>query len=282
MRNTSTTLFYIFKLTYIVLILSIVSIIVGCSIPREEQAQITFNDAIDAYMNRHYNTAKLLLDSVIFTYPDLKNIVRESKDMLEIIYKTEQERNLLFLDSLLTSREKEIEPLLKQFEPEDEQAEMPVLIHKKQNVQHAWERSYIRAHTDKNGTFYISSHYIGSAAIHHYAIRVAIDNSYQQTDSITDDAYAHSFRDGENVWEIIKFKKGSDNGVGSFIASNFDKNIVVTFVGEKSNYKIQLTETDKQAFRETYQLAILLREIVQIRSQIRNVKIAMKKKKNGK
>ena len=283
MKKTSIThLTAISLIHYVALLLCIASVAVSCSIPREQQAEITFNEAIDAYMNRRYNTAKLLLDSVIFTYPDLKKIVRESKDMLEIIYKTEQERNLLFLDSLLTSREREIEPLMKQFEPEDAQSDMPALIHKKQNAQHAWDRSYIRAHTDKNGTFYISSHYIGTTPIHHYAIRATIDNSYQQTDSITDDAYVHSFENEGNTWEIVKFKKGSDNGVGNFIASNFDKTIVISFIGEKNNYKIQLTETDKQAFRDTYQLATMLREIVQIKSQIRNVKIAMKKNKNGK
>lgn len=268
----------------VLIVLSVVCSLISCSIPREKQAEATFNEAVDAYMNRHYNTAKLLLDSVLFTYPDLKKIVRESKDMLEIIYKTEQERNLLFLDSLLTARDNEIEPLMAQFEPEDAQSEMPTLIHKKQNVAHAWDRSYIRAHTDKNGTFYISSHYTGTTPIHHYAIRATVGDYYQQTDSIDDEAYVHNFEDGGTVWEVVKFKNGSDNGVANFIATNFDKTITVSFIGQKGQYKIQLTETDKQAFRETYQLATLLRETIQIRSQIRNVKIAMKKNKktNGK
>lgn len=255
-------------------------LLASCSIPREQQAEITFNEAVDAYMNRRYNTAKLLLDSVLFTYPDLKKVVRESKDMLEIIYKTEQERNLLFLDSLLTAREFEIEPLMKQFEPEDAQSDMPNLIHKKQNAYRAWDRSFIRAYTDKNGIFYISSHYVGSKPIHHYAIRAIVDDSFVQTDSIADEAYMHSFEDGGTIWEIVKFKNGSDNGLSNFIATNFDKPITIAFIGQDTQYKIQLTETDKQSIRETYQLATLLREIVQIRSQIRNVKMAMKK--NGK
>ncbi len=249
----------------------------GCSIPREKLAQQTFDEAVDAYMNKRFNKAKLLLDSVLFTYPDLKQVVRESKDMLEIIYKTEQERNLLFLDSLLNIREQEIKPLMALFEAENSDADDPILVHKKQTPNRAWDRSYIKAHVDKNGTFYISSHYTGSNFINHYAIKASVDESYQETDSISDEAYIHRFDNEGSVWEIVKYKNGSDNGVGSFIATNFDKPVDITFIGT-SKYKIRLTDTDKQAFRDTYQLALMLRETVQIKSQIRNVKMAMRKK----
>lgn len=251
----------------------------GCSVSREKKAEQTFNEAIDAYMARRYNKAKLLLDSVLYTYPDMKKLVRESKDMLEIIYKTEQERNLMFLDSLLIIREKEVKPLMAQFEAEDPESENPVLIHKKQNAQHAWDRAYVRAHVDKNGTFYVSSHYTGTGYIHHYAVKAVVDDMFQTTDSIGEEAYKHCFEDGENVWEIVKYKNGADNGVASFIANNFDKPIDIHFIGEHADCRFRMTETDKQAFRETYQMAMLLRETVQIKSQIRNVKMAMKKRR---
>lgn len=263
----------------LMLLMAVMVLSTGCSMSREKQAEAAFNEAIDAYMARRYNKAKLLLDSVLYTYPDMKNLVRESKDMLEIIYKTEQERNLMFLDSLLVIREQDVKPLMDQFELEDPDSDSPVLIHKKQNAQHAWDRSYIRAHVDKNGTFYVSSHYTGSGYIHHYAVRVVVDDMYQQTDSIGDEAYVHSFENDGEIWEIVKYKNGADNGVASFVATNFDKPIDVYFIGEKTECRFRMTETDKSAFRDTYQLAMLLRETVQIKSQIRNVKMAMKKKR---
>jgi len=265
----------------LLLLLTFVLVASGCSVPREKRAEKTFNEAIEAYMSRRYNKAKLLLDSVLYTYPDLKKLARESKDMLEIIYKTEQERNLMFLDSLLQIREQEVKPLLAQFEAEDPEQENPVLIHKKQNAQHAFERAYIRAHVDKNGTFYVSSHYTGPGYIHHYAVKATVDDMYQQTDSIGEEAYVHSFENDGTVWEIVKYKNGADNGLASFVANNFDKPIDIHFIGDNTDCRFRMTEVDKQAFRETYQLAMLLRETVQIKSQIRNVKMAMKKKYSG-
>lgn len=253
----------------------------SCSPSREKMAEKTFNEAVDAYMNRRFNKAKILLDSVLYTYPDLKGVVRESKDMLEIIYKTEQERNLLFLDSLLNIREQEIKPLMAQFEAEDRNADNSSLIHKTQTASRAWERSYIRAHVDKNGTFYISSHYTGNGHINHHSVKAVIDDSFQQTDSISEEAYIHSFDNGDNSFEIVKYKNGADNGLGSFVASNFDKPIDIVFIGERTNIKYRMTDIDKTAFRETYQLAMMLREMVQIKSQIRNVKLAMKKQKKN-
>lgn len=250
----------------------------GCQMSREEMANRTFQQAVDAYIGHKYNKAKILLDSVIYTYHDIKPIVRESKDMLEIIYRTEQERNMQFLDSLLAIREQEIKPLMAQFEEDASTGDIPVLVHKKQVAQRAWDRSYIRAHVDKNGTFYISSHYTGNGYISHYAIKAKTDNMYQTTDSMETEAYIHRFDDGTNYWETIKFKNGTDNGVGSFIASNFDKPVDVIFIGPRTNYRIRLTETDKNAIRDTYQLALMLRETVQIKSQIRTVKMTLKKK----
>ena len=267
----------IFILTILTLLVCSLAL-ASCSPSREKTAEETFNDAIDAYMARKFNKAKILLDSVIYNFPDNKKIVKESRDMLTIIYKTEQERNLIFLDSLLQVREQELKPLRDLFEAEDPLAENSVLIHKKQSASRAWDRSYLRAHVDKNGTFYISSHYTGNGYISHYAVKAVVNNSFQITDSINDDAYCHRFDDGENYWETIKFKNNSDNGLATFIATNFDKPVDVIFIGPRTNYKIRMTETDRFAFRDTYQLAMMLREIVQIKSQIRNVRTTMKKK----
>ncbi len=264
----------------IIILLCFVSL-VSCTESRDKLARRTFDNAIEAYMQRKFNKSKILLDSVLYTYPDIKDVCRESRDMLEVIYKTEQERNLLFLDSLLNIREQEIVPIMEMFETEDPQSAAPVLVHKKQVATRAWDRCYLRAHVDKNGTFYVSSHYTGNGHINHYAVRVQTGDIFQQTDSISDDAYMNSFEIDGTAFENIKFKNGTDNGIASLIATNFDKPIDVYLIGEKTKYKFRLTETDCIAFRDTYHLALMLRETVQIKSQIRNVKMMMRKKQDA-
>ncbi len=257
-------------------LVALVALSAGCSPSREEIAQRTLDDAVDAYINRKYTHAKILLDSVIYAFPENRKAVREARDLKRVVFRTEQERNLAFLDSLLQIREAEIAPYMSQFYIEDSKADMPIFVHKRQSAQSASERCYVRGYTDKNGTFYISSHYTGEGHIHHNRIRVSVGNDYVETDSVCNEALNHAFRSGEQVWEVVKYKGGDDNGAGEFIARHFEQRIGVVFVGEKVNYKIFLSDTDKRAIRETYYLSLLLRETIQIKSQIRNVKTALK------
>lgn len=192
------------------------------------------------------------------------------------IYRTEQEQNLAYLDSLLAVRQEETKKLMKNFFIEDEHNDTPVLIHKRQSAAAAYERSYVRGYTDVKGTFYMSSHYTGSKHIGHCAVRVAVGESYAQTDSVTHEALNHSFGDEGQVWEVVKYKNGADNGAAAFVARNHQERIVVTFVTPHgSSYRITMTQTDKDALRDTYQLSLLLRETEQIKSQLADVRKAL-------
>lgn len=249
---------------------------ISCSVSHEQLAQQTLNEALSAYSKKNFNKSKILLDSIIYNFSDAKESVVEAKKLLNAVYRSEQENNLNFLDSLLEIREKEIGPLMKQFYIEDETLEIPVLIHKKQATSSSFDRCYLRAHTDKNGTFYISSHYTGERHIWHNQIKIEVDDIYAITDSISSDAFIHSFEEDGQTWEIVKFKHGSDNGTANLIANSTDKRIVITFIGPRSKYRTIMAETDKIAFRDTYNLSIMLRELIQIKSQIRNVKSTLK------
>lgn len=262
----------------LVVFFTIIAFLSGCSnVSKEDEARNIYNMALEAYMNKNYNKSKVLLDSIIYNYQKEKQVFREAKDLMNIVYRTEQEKSLEFLDSLLTIREEEIKPLMDQFYIEDEKADVPVLIHKRQSATRAYERSYLRAHTDINGSFYISSHYTGERYINHNQIKVDVDDVFAISDTIVNDAYLRYFDDGGQFFEIVKYKKGSDNGTASFIAQNFNKKITVTFIGPRSKYRILLTDIDKECIRDTYYLAMLLRESIQIKSQIRNVQTTLQK-----
>ncbi|MBP5365935.1 MAG: hypothetical protein J6Y82_08430 [Bacteroidales bacterium] len=261
----------------LILFFTIITLTTACNVSKEDEARNIYNMALEAYVNKNYNKSKVLLDSIIYNYQKEKTVFREAKDLMNIVYRTEQEKSLEFLDSLLTIREEEIKPLMDQFYIEDDQADVPVLIHKRQSASRAYERSYLRAHTDINGSFYISSHYTSERYIHHNQIRVDVDDEFAVSDTIVNDAYLRYFDDGSQYFEVVKYKKGSDNGTASFIAQNFNKRVTVTFIGPKSKYRILLTDLDKECIRDTYYLAMLLRESIQIKSQIRNVKTTLQK-----
>lgn len=256
--------------------LSISGITTSCSPSREDLAKETFQKAVDLYTKHQYNSSKILLDSIIYSYPEMKAMVRKCKDMMKVVYHTEQERNLEFLDSLLSIRESEVAPIMKYFQEEDPDSPYSTIINKKQSIGRSFDRALIKAHTDKNGNFFISSHYTGDSPIHHYAIKAETGDIFAVSDTITDDALNHSFNDGGEFWETIRFRNASDNGVGEFIANHSDEKIRITLITPKgSGYKFMLTDSDKQAIRETYYLATLLRETIHIKGQIRNVRTSL-------
>ena len=246
----------------------------SCSESRQQIAEKVFNDAVEAYMGKHYNQSKLLLDSLLQYYSDIEKLAHEARDFENIVYRTEQEHALFYLDSLLQNREKEIETLQVNFVEVGDRHEVPIYVHKTQTVARTMDRSTVRGYVDRNGTFYISSNYTGERHIYHTMLKVTVGDEYVTTDTVSNEALNHAFESDGQVWETVKYKYGTDNGAANFIARNFDKRIELTFEGGIP-CKYVMNETDKLALRDTYYLAAMLRETVQIKSQIRNVKVTL-------
>lgn len=250
--------------------LSLLTICAACSPSREELAQLTFDKAIEAYMSRDYTESKKLLDSIIYSYADVENSAIEAKDMIKIVQKTEREYNKRYLDSLLTAKEDEMAKILDNFYIEDKHADPPVFAHKRQSAYSASERSHLRSYTDINGIFYLSSNYTGEGRIYHNGVQVKIGENIVVTDTIAKGAYRHTFEHNGRTWEIVKYKHGSDNGVANFIANNTRERIEVTFCGlspsgKNTRYKIIMTDTDKNAIRDTYHLSKILYDISEVK-----------------
>lgn len=242
----------------------------SCAHNEKEDASRIFSQATEAYESDKYNLTKILLDSIIFNFPNQKEVVGSARELMSRVYKAEQEQNLAYLDSVLTLRNEEIEILLKKFYVEDETVEVPTYIHKSQRTYSSHNRCYVRSFVNANGVFYISSHFTGENHIFHNRIKASVDDSYVMTDCIENDAYKHYFENGEMVWEIVKYKNGTDNETGSFIARNHDKRIKISFLSERTSYNTIMTEVDRKALYDTFLLSTLLRERTQIVRLVEN------------
>ncbi len=266
------------KSTYF--LLPLVLLLTSCFVSREQKAQELYDEALNAFSAHKMAHSKILVDSLQSTYPDLPKVQIEARDLRRTIVTFENRRTLAFLDSLLQVKQQEIAPLMKDVDIDDKHAVHPVFVH---NLQRTWRgisRCYIRAFAEQNGNFYISSNFVGERAIHHNHIRVDAPDAYILTDSVSDAAFLHSFSDGEYIWEIVRYKGQEAANVAQLIASAQPSDrIMITYQGPRAHYKSLMTDVDKKAVAHIWQLSVLLRETAQIKSKIRQTRIAIGKNK---
>ncbi|TAJ15331.1 hypothetical protein DMA11_01460 [Marinilabiliaceae bacterium JC017] len=254
----------------------------GCGPSEEQLAKETFERANKLFNEKQFNDAKLILDSIIDLYPSQIEYKTRSQDLLRTIKISEQEENIIFLDSLLKEKEAELKPLMKNFIVSSEYGSKKKLIHKRQKPENSYHRVYLRVHLDLDGNFYISSRFTGTKRIHHNQIKVYVGSKHALSEKVPEDGFNNrSFDDGENQWEVVKYKEGKDNGVIDFISDNWNKSLKVQFIGKKYYYII-MEKFDKEAIRDANEISYILKEKKKIKEQIKNVKAELGRLKPNK
>ncbi|MFO7999792.1 MAG: hypothetical protein R6U46_01005 [Marinilabilia sp.] len=238
-----------------------VLLLVGCGPTQEEQAAGKLEEAMKLRDSGRLNMARLKLDTIIDQYSDLTEEVADARRLLEDIELTEQERSLEYLDSAIVEKEAELEPLMDDFIVSDEYGSEIIYIHRRQRPEVSYNRTFIRAHLNENGNFYISSRYHGKEWIRHNQIKVYHAGESVTSEKVPEDGFNNRrFEDGEDKWEIVRYKEGADNGIVDFIASNVEKPLKVEFIGKK-RYYIVMEQFDKEAIRDAYETSFVLQEL---------------------
>jgi hypothetical protein len=252
------------KLLYLLPILLFFS----CGPSRQELAQEKLAEAISLKDSGNFNLAKLKLDSMLQSFKDLPEETKSAKALLVEINISEQQRNLSFLDSALISQEALLEPLMKNFILSDDYGATKTLIHKRQKPENSYNRTFLRAHLNEAGDFFISSRYHGTKWIYHQQIKVYYQNQSVLSEIVEEDKFNNRrFEDGEFKWEIVNYKDGKDNGIVDFIATNWEKPLRVQLLGKAHEYII-LEQYDREAIRDGYEISFILKEIDRIKAEL--------------
>ncbi|GAF05136.1 hypothetical protein [Saccharicrinis fermentans] len=254
------------------LFISTLLLTVACGPTPQEIAQQKFKRAHELFSQEQFNDAKIVLDSIISEFPKEIEFVARAEDLMRTIKIGEQERNLTFLDSAISKKEKELKALMKNFIVSNDYGKKEILIHKRQKPQNSYSRTYLRAHLDMKGNFYISSRYSGNSYIHHNKIKVYNKGQSVTSEKIPEGAFDNiQFEDQGTYWEVVNYKNGADNGIIDFIAQNVNKPLKVQFMGKK-NYYIVMEKFDKEAIADGYEISFVLKDIARIKKEIDNVK----------
>jgi len=246
----------------------------------EKKAGEKLQAAREAFELGNYNEAKILIDSIKMLYPKAFETRRAGIGLMQEVELKEQEKSLVYLDSMLQAKQKDFDAIKGKytFEKDAEYQNIGNYLHPSQVIEKNLHRSFLRFQVDENGVMSMTSIYCGAGNIHHVGVKVTTpDGSFAETPT-SKDSYETS--DMNEKIEKADYKLGEDGNVIEFLNLNKDKNIRVEFIGDR-RYTTTMSPTDRQAVAGVYELSKILSAIQQIKKEQEdaNLKIGFINKK---
>ena len=246
----------------------------------EKKAGEKLQTAREAFERGDFSEAKMQIDSIKILYPKAFETRREGISLMQQVELKEQEKTLVYLDSLLQKKQSELDAIKGKFtlEKDTEYQKIGNYLHPSQVIEKNLHRSYLRFQVNETGQMSMTSIYCGPSNIHHNSVKViASDGSFAETPASKDSYETTDL--GEKI-EKADYKIGEDGNVIGFLYLNKDKNIKVNYQGERP-YSTTMTPADRQAVASIYELAQLLSSITEIKKEMEeaNLKIEFVKRK---
>lgn len=246
----------------------------------EKKASEKLQTARAAFERGDFSEAKMQIDSIKILYPKAFEARWEGIGLMQQVELKEQEKTLVYLDSLLQQKQGELDALKGRFtlEKDAEYQQIGNYLHPSQVIEKNLHRSYLRFQVNETGQMSMTSIYCGPSNIHHVGVKVvAPDGSFAETPASKDSYETTDL--GEKI-EKADFKIGEDGNVIGFLYLNKDKNIKVNYQGERP-YSTTMSPADRQALAGVYELAQILSSITQIKKEMEeaNLKIEFVKRK---
>lgn len=246
----------------------------------EKKASEKLQTACAAFERGDFSEAKMQIDSIKILYPKAFEARWEGIGLMQQVELKEQEKTLVYLDSLLQQKQGELDALKGRFtlEKDAEYQQIGNYLHPSQVIEKNLHRSYLRFQVNETGQMSMTSIYCGPSNIHHVGVKVvAPDGSFAETPASKDSYETTDL--GEKI-EKADFKIGEDGNVIGFLYLNKDKNIKVNYQGERP-YSTTMSPADRQALAGVYELAQILSSITQIKKEMEeaNLKIEFVKRK---
>lgn len=241
-------------------------VLASCGNDAEKKANERLITARTAFEQGDYNKAKLQIDSIKILYPKAFDARREGISLMQQIELKEQQQSLVYLDSILQTKQKEFESIKNKYvlEKDAEYQQTGNYFWPTQTVEKNLHRSFLRFQVNEQGVMSMTSIYCGGSNLHHFAVKViAPDGSFAETPASKDSYETTDL--GEKI-EKADYKMGADGNVMGFLYLNRDKNIKVEYIGDRK-YTTTMTPADRQALAGIYELSQLLSSIGQIKKE---------------
>ena len=228
-----------------------------------ERAQIYFE-------NKEYASAKSTLDSIKIVYPKALEVQKESLRLFRQVELEEQERNLIYCDSMLVVRLGEVEKMKPDFlfEKDPEYDEVGKYMDKQQKIENNLRKSYLRIWTNELGDLFMASVYYGSGALKHDRLKVSRpDGEFSETKAVPyDGGLNYRFADFGMTTEVVTYSRDSERGTILFIYDNKDQSLKAEYSGERK-YVLPISKADKNALVKTVDFSAVLSDIESLKKE---------------
>ena len=241
--------------------LAMVLAITSCS-SKTLKAKDYLDIAQKAYQEGNYECAKSNIDSIKLVYPKAFKEIRAGFDLLQEVRRAENKRNILFIDSMIESNITKLKALQVNFDfvRDENYQEFGNYIPKLTPSVKTLEQNTLRSGVSEKGVLFLESVLSGNN-INHNKIKVSIpDGSYAESLVVTADGLNYKFTTLNKTYEIVRFFGNDESGVAEFIHTFQDSPITLDYSGKKT-YSKALSNTEKKAISQSFELSITLYEI---------------------
>ena len=241
------------------------AILTACGDGGEKEAQIRLQKAEAALQQENFSEAKLQIDSIKVLYPKAFEARKQGIKLMQQVDLKEQGKTLAYLDSMMQVKRTQLDAIKGNFVLEKDTAyqEIGNWFYPTQVVEKNVGRSFLRAQVSELGEMSLTSIYCAGGKLNHTSVKVSVGDTFAET-LMSKDSYITT--DLGRTIEKADYKVGEDGGVVGFIVANQDKNIQLTFIGDKT-YRTAMQKNDRKAIAELTELARILSGMEEIRKQ---------------
>ena len=241
------------------------SLLAGCGDGGEKEAQVRLQKAEAALQQDNFSEAKLQIDSIKMLHPKAFEARKQGIKLMQQVDLKEQQKTLVYLDSMMQVKQLQLDSIKGNFVLEKDTAyqEIGNWFYPTQVVEKNVGRSFLRAQVSELGEMALTSIYCAGGKLNHTSVKVSVGDTFAET-PMTKDSYTTT--DLGRTIEKADYKVGEDGGVAVFIVANADKNIQLTFIGDKT-WRTAMQKNDRKAFVELTELARILSGMEEIRKQ---------------
>ena len=241
------------------------SVLAGCGDGGEKAAQLHLQKAEKALQMEMFSEAKSQIDSIKVMYPKAFEARKQGIKLMQQVDLKEQQKTLVYLDSAMQVKQAQFDSIKGNFVLEKDTAyqEIGNWFYPTQVVEKNVGRSFLRGQVNELGEMSLTSIYCAGGQVNHTSVKVSVGDTFAET-PMSNDSYTTT--DLGKTIEKADYKVGEDGGVVVFILTNQDKNIQLTFIGDKT-YRTVMQKNDRKAIVELAELARILSGMEEIRKQ---------------